>query len=435
MDAEVNVGMEMGAYGESTGIGLIVAYSVDSVREPFAGRIESSVEISAGGTKMTQILFAYAEQTEDGLILYVSSNGGTLWDQTKMEEQEEALLLGSAASLDLLLSCGDCFTETGRDTVDGRERISYSGVLPGTIIGQMLADSGMTESLLSLLGDVELSPELFDNVDDIQMTVSFDGESGYLLSYEVDMTAAMHTMMTRVLGELMGDYGYDAELASFRLSSGKISVTLSGFDTTSVEIPPEVRSKAAASAQAYTDPPPEEGPPLGRTSYRDGAPRYENPGLGFGCQLKMNWAISTREGKAQLAGIMAERYGEAADGYLDTIDFHATRAADPAVICVRIVELPQDLDFDPEEAASLSAEELKDQMRAAGLKVLEAEENRVPFAGRETPGLRYHILDHGESAYYQTVLFTAGKYLAIVEMGAGSPESLEELPEMFFPLP
>lgn len=139
------------------------------------------------------------------LVMYGAAEGDAYTTYTQMEDQWMAQQISSSEAAqyntlsDLNLYLSNCFEMKA----DGTEDLSagtadkYTGVIKGEAIKDVLESSGITDSMDTTLSgeDTEQLEKLFDDVEDMPISIWIDQETDYPVKLTFDMTAAINSIM------------------------------------------------------------------------------------------------------------------------------------------------------------------------------------------------------------------------------------------------
>ena len=239
MDMHLDMVMTMSVMGESMNVNISADTKFETERDPLKTAVDLDMTIDAMGEHENQKVLSYILQEGSQYVTYTSSDEGRSWQKQTLSASE-ALQSDAEAQLQMFLANAASFQEAGTLLINGSKAIAYSGELTGNYVQEAVQSSGALNSVGELLGS-EVTDDLFRDLDPISVTVAFDEQSGMMVFYEMDMTAAMGTLMQRLMDQLLqaAASGMDLQL-SIDLPAVKVSVTLSRFDQVSVTVPDAV---------------------------------------------------------------------------------------------------------------------------------------------------------------------------------------------------
>ncbi len=181
----------------------------------------------------------YAAQEGDAYNMYITD--GASW-QSQSVALEDLGQYDAQENLKFYLDSSESFTQAGSGDVNGAPADRYDGVIKGKDMEQVLRASGALDALdslnLSSEMDAEKLKEIYSDLPDLPCSLWIDQKSGYPVRYEMDMTALMNQVMTRLLGAMDG-----ADAGGLSVEQMRLSMTCSGFNAAAdFEIPAEARA-------------------------------------------------------------------------------------------------------------------------------------------------------------------------------------------------
>lgn len=241
-DVVLTADVSLSLLGASSAVDAGITASVDHQTDPGRGKID--LDVTVMGT--TQKILIYTEQEAEGHALYTSLDGGSSWEASHSEPGQVQLELNLGDQLQLIAGAASGFAETGRETVNGSTATVYAGVLPGELVRQAAQEAGLVEKIEEAL-DLELSEDVLDTVGDIPVTISIDDRSGMITRFTMDLSDTASRLLEEILTASVAGSGFGL-FAGFglevRVSNVQLVTELSGFDSTSVEIPAAVKAAA-----------------------------------------------------------------------------------------------------------------------------------------------------------------------------------------------
>lgn len=248
MDASVELDMafrltQAGEPGELE-IAERLRMDITSFSTPLHLRAEIEVSVSAYGasdeTSPSSAMTMYAEEDGQGShTMYLTD--GTGW-KSQPVAIEDLGQYNAAENMHLYLNSGERFALTATETLPAGEAVRYDGVIRGEALQEVLRVSGALDSLdaLSISGgaDADRTGVLFQDLPDLACALWIDADSGYPVRYEMDMTALMNQIMSRMaesMGPQAGEPGVEVERMA-------LTMTCSNFNSAAAfEIPGEAR--------------------------------------------------------------------------------------------------------------------------------------------------------------------------------------------------
>ncbi|BDF72119.1 hypothetical protein CE91St41_31000 [Oscillospiraceae bacterium] len=183
----------------------------------------------------------YAAQEGDAYNMYITD--GASW-QSQSVALEDLGQYDAQENLEFYLDSSESFTQAGSGDVNGAPADRYDGVIKGKDMEQVLRASGALDALdslnLSSEMDAEKLKEIYSDLPDLPCSLWIDQKSGYPVQYEMDMTALMNQVLTRLVGAVDGSAG-DAD--GLAVEQMRMTMTCSGFNAAEdFEIPAEARA-------------------------------------------------------------------------------------------------------------------------------------------------------------------------------------------------
>ena len=183
----------------------------------------------------------YAAQEGDAYNMYITD--GASW-QSQSVALEDLGQYDAQENLEFYLESSESFAQAGSGDVNGAPADRYDGVIKGKDMEQVLRASGALDALdslnLSSEMDAEKLKEIYSDLPDLPCSLWIDQKSGYPVQYEMDMTALMNQVLTRLVGAVDGAAGNTDGLAVEQM---RLSMTCSGFNAAAdFEIPAEAKA-------------------------------------------------------------------------------------------------------------------------------------------------------------------------------------------------
>ena len=240
MDVDVNMTMgmvfAMGELKQSIPVDVKVALQGDVIQEPALFRADMTV--TALGTTTRGLI--YGAKEGEAPVVYLSLDKGATW-QKRSGSQGSDLVATPGDAMEQLLSESVDLQPVGTEEVNGRSATVYAGKLDGKRVQEILQGA----AALGEQGEtpaVDLSPEAMEEVEDMDVQVMIDEESGLPVRYTVNMAGAMKRLLTAALNEGMA--GEESAAFEMDVSAAVLTVTLSGFDQVETFAIPEAALNA-----------------------------------------------------------------------------------------------------------------------------------------------------------------------------------------------
>lgn len=182
----------------------------------------------------------YAAQEGEAYNMYITD--GASW-QSQSVALEDLGQYDAQENLEFYLDSSESFAQAGSGEVNGAPADRYDGVIKGKDMEQVLRASGALDALdsLNLSGemDAEQLKEIYSGLPDLPCSLWVDQKSGYPVRYEMDMTALMNQVLTRLLGAMDEAAGADG----LSVEQMRLTMTCSGFNAAAdFEIPAEAKA-------------------------------------------------------------------------------------------------------------------------------------------------------------------------------------------------
>lgn len=223
MDMDMEIGMAMG----EESIDMVTSAKILAVNEPLKMKMDMSVDMGEMGSQSMQM---YAEEKDGQFLTYTNADGA--WYAQSVTADSLAQY-NAEGNMDLYLKNISNFSKTGEEDINGVTASKIEGVLTGDAMKEAIEESGV----LSSVENMGLSAEDIEAIysSDLPLAMWIDAD-GYVVKYEMDMTAMMQTVMDQAManaGEAAGD-------VKIEISKTTISMTCKDFNAVEVEIPAEV---------------------------------------------------------------------------------------------------------------------------------------------------------------------------------------------------
>lgn len=222
MDMDMEIGMAMG----EESIDMVTSAKILAVNEPLKMKMDMSVDMGEMGSQSMQM---YAEEKDGQFLTYTNADGA--WYAQSVTADSLAQY-NAEGNMDLYLKNISNFSKTGEEDINGVTASKIEGVLTGDAMKEAIEESGV----LSSVENMGLSAEDIEAIysSDLPLAMWIDAD-GYVVKYEMDMTAMMQTVMDQAManaGEAAGD-------VKIEISKTTISMTCKDFNAVEVEIPAE----------------------------------------------------------------------------------------------------------------------------------------------------------------------------------------------------
>lgn len=222
MDMDMEIGMAMG----EESIDMVTSAKILAVSEPLKMKMDMSVDMGEMGSQSMQM---YAEEKDGQFLTYTNVDGA--WYAQSVTADSLAQY-NAEGNMDLYLKNISNFSKTGEEDINGVTASKIEGVLTGDAMKEAIQESGVLDSVESMGLSAEDIEAIYSS--DLPLAMWIDAD-GYVVKYEMDMTAMMQTVMDQAManaGEAAGD-------VKIEISKTTISMTCKDFNAVEVEIPAE----------------------------------------------------------------------------------------------------------------------------------------------------------------------------------------------------
>lgn len=242
MDMELELGVALAMMGQASSIEMTVVEGMDVQREPLT--VASEITTTVGEERELALGYLVPNESGEGYVLYVSTDGGESWDKQEIANSELSRHTGYSGTLDqlaLLAKAARSFREAGTEMVNGAPATRYDGEIQGSDVTAALENTGLISSLGEQFG-VELDAESLEISGSIPTSVWVDESSGRVVRYEMDMAEAISSVWSVIMDQLAQDETFSALSSmglSLSISKAHVIATLSRFDEIGEIILPE----------------------------------------------------------------------------------------------------------------------------------------------------------------------------------------------------
>lgn len=222
MDMDMEIGMAMG----EESIDMVTSAKILAVSEPLKMKMDMSVDMGEMGSQSMQM---YAEEKDGQFLTYTNVDGA--WYAQSVTADSLAQY-NAEGNMDLYLKNISNFSKTGEEDINGVTASKIEGVLTGDAMKEAIQESGVLDSVESMGLSAEDIEAIYSS--DLPLAMWIDAD-GYVVKYEMDMTAMMQTVMDQAManaGEAAGD-------VKIEINKTTISMTCKDFNAVEVEIPAE----------------------------------------------------------------------------------------------------------------------------------------------------------------------------------------------------
>ncbi len=224
MATEMN--MEIGMTMGEESIDMITNAKILTVNDPLKMQMDMSMDMGEMGSQDMQM---FAEEKDGQFVTYINMDGAWYAQSTTADALAQ---YDADANMDLYLKNISDFSKTGEEDVNGKTASKIEGVLTGDAMKEAIQDSGALSSVESMGLSAEDMEAIYSS--DLPLTMWIDAD-GYVVKYEMDMTAMMQTVMDQA----MASAGAAAGDTKIEISKTAVSMICKDFNAVEVEIPAE----------------------------------------------------------------------------------------------------------------------------------------------------------------------------------------------------
>lgn len=237
-----DIGMTMKSGDQSQDMTYAISTDMDMFQNPIKAKGKMTIDMGDLGGKQEMELCM--QEADDELSAYLGVEGQWI----KLGADAEGMEMYNVQdSMDLYLDNASDFKEAGKEQVNGADATKFTGVIKGDKLEEVLKGSGVM-GVVDQFAEQDMFAEdvetMLSNLGDLPMTVWVSAE-GYPVQYEMDMNAMLTGIMDNVV-KAAADAGADL---SVQVSSAKIRMTCSNFDSVAdFELPAETANAIDVAA-------------------------------------------------------------------------------------------------------------------------------------------------------------------------------------------
>lgn len=227
MSAQMEVQLDM-AYEEET-LESVVKSDMDLKLNPFKTNMTISTTINGQTMEPYEM---YAVENGDTVDAYMQVDGEWIHQPMTVADISQ---YNAGQNMELYLKNINAFTATGTEEINGTKTTVIEGLLTGDAMEEALKNSGIESATAGMGISADDLVSLMDSVEGmpVKMWISDDG---YVMQYELDMTAMMQGIMDVMSG---------GEENPVTISKTLVHMTCSNFDAVpDFEVPAEALAAA-----------------------------------------------------------------------------------------------------------------------------------------------------------------------------------------------
>ena len=227
MSAQMEVQMDMAFEEES--MKSVVKSDMDLKLDPFKTNMTVSMTLN---DEALQTYEMYAVQNGDTVDAYMQVDGE--WIHQPMASADVSQY-NAGQNMDLYLKNIEAFKVTGTEEINGNKTTVIEGLLTGDAMEEALKNSGIESTTAGLGISADDLVTLMDSVEGMPVKL-WISDDGYVMQYELDMTAMMQGIMDVMSG---------GEENPVTISKTLVHMTCSNFDAVpDFEVPAEALAAA-----------------------------------------------------------------------------------------------------------------------------------------------------------------------------------------------
>lgn len=222
--------MDMGITAGEESMEITTEATILAMEEPMKMQMDISAKM---GDEVVQDMQMFAAEAEDQVTSYMNI-GGT-WYAVPMDISELDQY-NAEENMDLYLENITSFSAAGEEEINGTKATKITGVIAGEAMEEAVESSGALNSIASMGVSEEEVEAMYADLGDLPISLWIDAD-GYVVKYEMDMSAMMQTIMDKAMGAVAEDAGEDV---SVQITKMMVTMVCSDFDAVGdIEIPAE----------------------------------------------------------------------------------------------------------------------------------------------------------------------------------------------------
>ena len=241
MHYTIDMDMAFSAEGES--IEMKTAAEADCIVEPMTMGMDMNMDMMGF---LNMDIKMYLVQDGDSYTMYTGmddGDGNISWSKETLDDLGDIAQYNGKESMKIYLENGSSFTEAGTEEVAGVTATRYDGVITQDSLNAVMEASGVLEQYEAL--GLEGMEDLLSDMGDLPVSIWIDPDTDLPVKYEMDMTAMMQSMISKMLAE-------EGEGEDTDFTVDKCSIVMICTDIDAIEIPEEALNAASAD-EAMTD--------------------------------------------------------------------------------------------------------------------------------------------------------------------------------------
>ncbi len=225
--------MDMGMSAGEESMETTTEATIVTIEEP----LKMQMDISASmGEETVQDMQMFVAEADGQLVSYMNVSGQ--WYAVPMDASELEQY-NAEENMDLYLGNITSFSAVGEEDINGTKATKITGVITGDAMEEAIESSGALDSVSGMGISEEEVEAMYADLGDLPISLWIDAE-GYVVKYEMDMSAMMQTIMDKAMAAVAEQAGGNAEDVSIDISKMLITMVYSDFNAVEdIEIPAE----------------------------------------------------------------------------------------------------------------------------------------------------------------------------------------------------
>ena len=225
--------MEMGMSAGEESMDMTTAATVVTMEEPLKMQMDISATM---GEETVQDMQMFVTEADGQIMSYMNVSGQ--WYAVPMDASELDQY-NAEENMDLYLENISSFSAAGEEDINGTKATKITGVIAGDAMQEAVESSGALDSVSSMGISAEEVEAMYADLGDLPISLWIDAE-GYVVKYEMDMSAMMQTIMDKAMAAVAEQAGGNAEDVSVQISKMLVTMVCSDFNAVEdIEIPAE----------------------------------------------------------------------------------------------------------------------------------------------------------------------------------------------------
>jgi outer membrane lipoprotein-sorting protein len=240
MDAVLNMQFDaaMQSGGKSHNMKMDTVANITSFRDPRQTKMDMHLKLDVDGQSQDIDMETYAVEENGSLVMYTKAFG--LWQKQDVVSEEKLRQYDAQANLNIYLDNATSF-QVSTEQLDGAKMYRLQGTLSGESLKKALETSAVMDQLSQMTnGSEELYATVFDNLEDMPVTIWANKKDLTPVRYEMDMTQVMQGMVRNIIAAY-GETG-EAVPEDFEINCNayKVSVDMSNYNSAApITVPQE----------------------------------------------------------------------------------------------------------------------------------------------------------------------------------------------------